>query len=175
MKYFDALINSYFKTGKDGRTLFFPWQSTGRGYVVASQEEEQRLRRYLKLYTGISFGLVMIAMAVAGWVAGLGVGVPIVVLYAVWATSMARRMQPAEERMTMQENMQVKAGGMHPVVLGLGDLFCLVLAGFAVFIVIDDPAEWRTGLSVLAIFGVGAAAFTYLLIVRFMGHQRPAH
>ncbi len=48
MRYFDALTNAYFKTDKDGRTLFFPWGALGHGYALASPEAAQKLRRQIK-------------------------------------------------------------------------------------------------------------------------------
>ncbi len=34
--YFNALTAGYFKTGADGRKLFFPWGTMGRGYAIPS-------------------------------------------------------------------------------------------------------------------------------------------
>ena len=34
--YFNALTSGYFKTGADGRKLFFPWGIFGSGYAIPS-------------------------------------------------------------------------------------------------------------------------------------------
>ena len=51
MGYFDRLTSSYFRTGKDGRRLFYPRGAMGRGYVVPSEDEYQRLHRIAKIFT----------------------------------------------------------------------------------------------------------------------------
>jgi hypothetical protein len=37
MGFFNALTSSGFKTGQDGRKLFFPWGVLGRGYIIDSE------------------------------------------------------------------------------------------------------------------------------------------
>ena len=60
MGYFDALTSSSFKTTEDGRRLFFPWGTLGRGYAIPSEEEFERLRRRVKAYLAISLPLIIV-------------------------------------------------------------------------------------------------------------------
>ena len=56
MGYFEALASSSFKTAADGSRLFFPSGRRGRGYVIASERDYQRLRRQIKTYLVSLFG-----------------------------------------------------------------------------------------------------------------------
>jgi len=51
--YFDAVTSSSFKTTEDGRRLFFPWGTLGRGYVIGSDKEFGRLRSCVKAYCAV--------------------------------------------------------------------------------------------------------------------------
>jgi hypothetical protein len=98
MNYFEAMISTHFKTDKQGRPLFFPWLNWGRGYVIASQQEAQRLRRYIRFYIIAGLMLVIGATAThAGLLGGLAASVPVFVVYTVWAALTARRMQPTQD------------------------------------------------------------------------------
>ena len=44
MGYFDALTSGTFKTTPDGKRLFFPWGTLGRGYIVGTETDYERLR-----------------------------------------------------------------------------------------------------------------------------------
>ena len=53
-----------FFTTQDGRRLFFPWHSRGSGYVIASEQDYERLRRQVKVYeivSAIAAGLLALA------------------------------------------------------------------------------------------------------------------
>src|SRR5206468_824899 len=79
MGYFDGLTSSSFKTGQDGRKLFFPWGAMGRGYTIESERDYERLRSQVKSYIIVSFVLIiasstlsgnLVALVVAGLVMG---------------------------------------------------------------------------------------------------------
>jgi len=44
-----------FKTTQDGGWLFFPWGLRGSGYVIASEQDYERLRRQIKVSTIVTF------------------------------------------------------------------------------------------------------------------------
>ncbi len=52
-------INVPFKITKDGRKLFFPYGSLGRGYLIPSDQEYQRLRRGQRLWLKIGVPLTV--------------------------------------------------------------------------------------------------------------------
>jgi hypothetical protein len=109
----DALLGgSNFKTASDGSRLFFPLGTLGRGYVIASERDYQRLRRQVKIYYAVFLVLIIgvpfflrFAAPFAGGLAHLlyrrwqqTYVVPVVAVlwfgfYAVWAWSLCRRLQ----------------------------------------------------------------------------------
>ena len=110
MGYFDDRADQSFMTSQDGSRLFFPWGSLGSGYVIASQEDYERLRGHLKDYifvclitvvvlgSPVSFStspIVWIAFAV---IASLLCYVP----YLVWMWRLLPRMKVSDERMPRQ-------------------------------------------------------------------------
>jgi hypothetical protein len=167
MRYFNALTDAYFKTDKDGRTVFFPWGFLGRGYTLASDEETQRLRRQIKSYIIVSMVLVVAVMVPLGLLSGLAVGVPFVLFYLVWMFYLLRRLQRSDERMSMKEGLQAQASGYNnPIFLWLMDIVSLAFVVSGVVIVIVEPGEWPMALLTVAMFGSCAAFFTRLLILR---------
>jgi hypothetical protein len=62
MAYLDSLTNGYFKTARDGRKLFLPWGMFGRCYVIASEEDYERLKLQIKVYA-IAMLLLIIGTA----------------------------------------------------------------------------------------------------------------
>jgi len=63
MGYFDGLTSGYFKTARDGRRLFFPWGVWGRGYVVGSELDYERLRGQIKIFVIAGMALMLGSVA----------------------------------------------------------------------------------------------------------------
>ena len=84
MGYFDGLTSGSFKTAEDGRKLFFPWGVLGRGYVLASEQDDARLRRQLKVYMMVSLALIIFTGPLAGNLATLALAGPLVGFHFVW-------------------------------------------------------------------------------------------
>ena len=61
--YFNALVSGYFMPAADGRMLFFPWGVAGKGYIIPTQQEYERLHTQLMIYQVVSL-IVIIALAV---------------------------------------------------------------------------------------------------------------
>ena len=45
-------------TTQDGSRLFFPWFSRGSGYIIASEQDYERLRRQVKVYEIFNIALL---------------------------------------------------------------------------------------------------------------------
>ena len=189
MGYFDALTSACFKTAQDGRKLFFPcdelffpWGYNGRGYVIASEQEYQRLHRQVKLYTVVSLvlnvslvlivSLILIVGASGGFQAFLAVFAiaPLLNIYyrVVWMRLfLLRGLQPSDETLSWQDaNPRVKEIMSSPVSL-LGSLFLgLGIAMLAVIPVINSWNEQLGGIvGGIAFFGIYAAVFMLVMLV----------
>jgi hypothetical protein len=53
-----------FTTAQDGSRLFFPRYSGGSGYVIASEQDYERLRRQVKVYEIVCLIVVVAALLI---------------------------------------------------------------------------------------------------------------
>jgi drug/metabolite transporter (DMT)-like permease len=110
MGFFDALASSVFKTASDGSRLFSPLGHLGRGYVIASERDYQRLRRQMKIYFIILFVLIIGAGFLLNYFLGVGntyvafaqtvIALSMGGSYGVWAWSLCRRLQPSNDTLS---------------------------------------------------------------------------
>jgi len=164
--YFDALTSSYFKATPDGRRLFFPWGVMSRGYVIGSEQDYERLRGQLKIYTVVSLVLIIGSVAAAGFLWSLGVVALLILFYLCWLPYLLRRMQPSDERLSLTESMTSQARTHGVAMLWLLEIISVLFVVAGIFILIFDPREWLTGLASIIFFGLCAAMFTRMLILR---------
>jgi hypothetical protein len=106
--YLDNMLSGWsFKTTSDGSRLFFPWGGLGRGYVIASERDYQRLRRQIKIFFTVSYVFILGVIWLPTYFIGIGAGktdvapaviaVALMGVYGVWAWSLCRRLQPSNE------------------------------------------------------------------------------
>ncbi len=170
------LSSGYFQKGRDGRTLFYPWGALGRGYVVASQRDEDRLRRDLKVYLGGMLALLLGAGMLKQYVAGAVIAAVGLIFYYTWVRYyLTRGLKPADETMRLREAMIAQAMGYSWAILWSLELISLVLAGMGIFVLVIEPAEWLMAGACIAIFAPVAAFFAWMMALRREGtvmHQR---
>ena len=138
MGFFDALSSGYFKTGADGHHLFFPYGAVGRGYVLRSQDEYERLRGKVNKWTMATPGCGGLTVPVPWIVLVLSVLVtlPFMLLYAAWARSVTRDLERTAERMTWSES---RAAYTHKHIVWLWllqNLAALGIAGCVIYLLI---------------------------------------
>jgi hypothetical protein len=169
MGYFNALTECCFKTAQDGRKLFFPWGTLGRGYIIETQQDYERLERQVRLYMSLVlpsaigasglftyFGLFTVTLLVAFWAIGTS----------IWLHRAKRGLQPSKERLSLQENMTTQA-----LALGAGGVWLLLVMALAfvvggIFLLTIDPRKWLIALATIIFSGVGAAFFAAMLVLR---------
>jgi hypothetical protein len=173
MGYFDVLTNGYFKTAQDGRKLFFPWGVLSRGYTIASEQDYLRLQQQIKIYMVVSLVLVIGSASLEGDLVGLGVATLLIGFYAVWTRYLLHRLQRSDEKLSLQEAMTSSAHVLGPVVLWLLEIVALTLVGGAIFIFIIDPSNWLVALVGTFFFGLCAAKFARMLVLRRRGQSAP--
>ena len=109
MGYFDALLGGLsFKTASDGSRLFLPWAPWGRGYVIASERDYQRLRRQIKIYLTVFYVFIFGAIWLPTDFIGAGntnvalavITVALIGFYEVWAWSLCRHLRPSNEMLS---------------------------------------------------------------------------
>ncbi len=168
MGYFDALTSSAFKTADDGRKLFFPWGTLGRGYVLGSDEDYVRLRGQIKTFMIAALGLIVVSGALQShsYLVSAVVTPVLIGFYAVWMAYRLRGLQPSDERLSWRESMTSQALTHSTVVLWLMESCSLAFVGAGAFIFVFDPANWLTGIGSMLFFGLCAAVFAFMLVVR---------
>lgn len=164
MGYFDALTSSSFKTTADGRRLFFPWGTLGRGYAIPSEEEFARLRRHVKAYMVISLPLIIVAVTWRGFVGGAAILPVLIVPYAIWAQFQCRRLRETDEKLTLRESVAVQARAHSTIGLWLLEVGAITFVGAGLLILLLDPSNWLIATGSITFFGLCAVIFARMLI-----------
>jgi hypothetical protein len=86
--------------------------------------------------------------------------------YFVWVSYRLRGLQPSDESFSFRENMTYQALAQSAVVLWLLEIGSLAFVILGAFIFVFDPANWRAGISSMLFFGLCAAVFAFMLVVR---------
>jgi hypothetical protein len=169
MGYLDALTVYYFKTARDGRRVYFPMSFRGRGYVISSEQDFQRLQSQLKTGTLVSlvliFGFSFLVSHLASYVvAGLLVG-----FYTIWSRYRIRGMQPSEEgleRLSLKERLAFQAQAHSARSLWFLEISSLVFVCGAILMLFVDPDKKLVAWTARVFCGSGAALFGYQLVLR---------
>src|SRR5713226_3225883 len=124
MGYFDALTRGSFRTAQDGGRLFFPRGRFGRGYILPSEQDYERLRQQIGIYLIIS---IMLAVGLANL--PLKIALPIyaalMVFYPAWMLRLLPRLEPSDEKWSPQESLIDRAWARSPATLWLAGIGAL--------------------------------------------------
>ena len=168
MGYFDGLTEGQFKIAEDGRRLFFPRGFWGRGYVVNSESEFQRLRRRMKIYQAVALVLIIAAVVPRQYNPYLVIAVAllVIVFYLVWSRSLVARLQPAEDRLRWRETSAAQARAFGPFALWFLEIVALAFVAVGIALLLTDPTSRLLAIGTIAFFGLCAASGAYLLVLR---------
>ena len=166
MGYFDALTSSSFKTAPDGSHVFFPWGVMGRGYVIPSQQDYERLRQQLKTYMIVIMALIIGTVASQQYIAAFAVAAALMVFYLIWIRYQLRGLQRSDERLTVNDSFTTQARTHSLAGLWTLQIVSLVFVAAGIFILVVEPAKWLTGLACIIFFGLCAAVFSWMLVLR---------
>jgi len=163
--YFDAVTSSCFKTAADGRKLFFPWGVMGRGYVIASERNYQRLRWQCKTYIIVGF-VLLFAANLFGFLWGLVAAALLIAGYIGWTRYLLPDLPVSNETLSLNESMKSQALAHNGWVLWLLTVCSLVFVIGGIAMIIIDPRNWLTGVGGIAFFGLCAAVFLRMIVLR---------
>ncbi|MBR0835142.1 hypothetical protein JQ612_18305 [Bradyrhizobium manausense] len=167
MGYFEGVTSSSFKTTDDGRRLFFPWGTLGRGYVLASEDDYRRLRTQVKAYMVAAFALTLVPNLLRAYVLAATLVIALIGFYGVWMWFLLRRLDVADERLSFKESMTSQARAHGAGVLWLLIVSSLVLALGGLLVLLAKPDERLLGVAAIAFFGLCAVVFIRMLILRY--------
>jgi hypothetical protein len=166
MGYFDALTSGAFKTANDGRRLFFPWGVLGRGYIIPSEQDYERLRRQIKTYMIVTLVLIIGASALQTYLAAGVITALLIVFYLVWARFLLRGLQPSYERLSMEESMTTQAVTHNAAFLWVMVIVALLFVAAGVLMLVFDPDNWPIALASTIFFALCAAVMARMLVLR---------
>jgi hypothetical protein len=166
MGYFDGLTSSSSKTTPDGHRLFYPWGVLGRGYVIGSEREYERLRRQIKIYLIVGMAVtagptlfrayLVAVVALAAWSA----------FYIAWTFQLLRGLQPSHERLSLRESMATQAREQSLVLLWILEIAAIGFVAGGVLILVFDPGKWLGATAGILFFGLCAACVACMLVMR---------
>ena len=93
-------MRGVFRTGRDGRRLFFPWGPRSTSFVIPT---EQRYRRLRLQVTGYTIGSLLLIVGAAIWLpfyVYLGVAIAAAMIYSAWTPYLVRGLPLSAERMS---------------------------------------------------------------------------
>jgi hypothetical protein len=166
MGYFDALTSGAFKTNPDGRRLFFPYGVIGRGYVLPSEEHYQRLYRQTKAFMIAALVLIIGASVLKAYVPAVVITALLVGFYVLWTQLTVRGLAPSDDRLSLQESMTAQAVTHNVAMLWAMEIFSLLFVAIGVIMLVTSSENWLIGLASVAFFGLCAAAFARMLVLR---------
>ncbi len=166
MGYFDALTSSYFKTAADGRKLFYPWGVLGRGYAIATEQDQQRLRRQLKIYTIVSFVLIVGACVLQTYLVAILIAVALIVFYLFWVRRLIAGLQPSGEGLSMRESFTAQALAHSGWGLWAMELASFALLLSAIAMLAFDLDSRLVSVGAILFFGLTTAAISWMLVLR---------
>ena len=169
MGYFDALTSSYFKTAQDGRKHYFPWGIWGRGYVVPTEADYNRLQRKMKTALIIWLVVIVATASLRHYMVALVAAALFIAFHAIWTRSLVRGLPPSDERLSWGESMGTQARAHGAGTLWALLIITLLLVAGGVFLLIVEPEAWLAALAVIVLFGVGAAVFVRMLMMQRAG------
>jgi uncharacterized membrane protein len=112
--------------------------------------------------------VLIVAMAALGEYLATGVVVACLIgFYLIWMKFVLPDLQPSEERLSMEESIMAQAVRHNPMMLWFMTIASFAFVAIGVFILIIDPARnWLIALAATVFFGLCAAVFARMLILR---------
>ena len=166
MGYLDAVTSSYLRTGKDGRRLFYPWGAMGRGYVVPTEDEFERLHRIAKIFTAAFLVLVIVPAALQMPAATVVIAAVVALFYSLWARGLVRRLEPSAEKLSVRAALSTQAFTHSIVTLWLLEFLSLGFVAAGILLLVRDSANWPIALAPIVFFGLCAGLFAFTLVLR---------
>ena len=154
-------MTGVFKTGRDGRKLFFPWGPRSTSFVIPTEERYRRLRLQVTSYTIVSLLLIVGAMIWLPLYVTIGVVFATTMIYSAWTPTLVRGLPLSAERMSRRDVMAAQ--------LWLLGIVALTFVAGGVVMLIADPDKWIVALITIVLFGACAVLVARTLVLRRRG------
>jgi hypothetical protein len=138
----------------------------GRGYVVPTEDEYERLRRNAKIFTAALLVPIIVPAALQMVVATVVIAAVIALLYLLWAYALVRRLEPSAEKLSMRDTLSTQAFTHNAATLWLLEFLSLGFVAAGIFLLVRDSANWPITLLSVVLFAPGAGVFAFMLMLR---------
>ncbi len=162
MGYFDGLTDASFKKDSQGKDLFFPWGILGSGYVLESEEQKEKFRKFFKtMYLTVFLTIFIIQIIFTAWI-----NILLLPAFYIWfhltIKKMTKGLQKSNEKLKTYEAYQnsAKSHNLITLILLEGVAFLFVAGG--VFIISRDEKAW-IGYLCIAFFSFCSVAIGYMI------------
>lgn len=96
-------MRGVFKTGRDGRKLFFPWGPRSTSFVIPTEARYRRLRLQVSSYTIVALLLIVGTAIWLPFYVALGVAIATAMIYSAWTPYLVRGLRLSAERMSKRK------------------------------------------------------------------------
>ena len=181
MGIFERLASCSFKQSADGRYIFYPWGTLGRGFFLTSVEEFESLKRRIKTSYIFIVGLFISAKIVSFFqrypeeydlyftILCLTI---FILIYIYWVKIRCRQLQQADIRLTIGESLENAAWAYGWVALWSLEICSTLFVLMGLALLIFMPDEWLIALVTIAFFGACTATFTFMLSLKRRGKRK---
>ena len=146
--YFRRRSDRLFKVDENGRNLFYPWGSLGKGYIVTDKNIEARIRNFIAYYYACFF-ISLAAFLFTGYMKYAFVLLPpVFIVWEIGTRSFTNTLVATEIRLTFSESMKKHAETRSRVFLLLAAVVSTVFVASSIAMFITRKSIW-SGLSVI--------------------------
>lgn len=153
MGYFEGITASYFKTDKDGNTIFYPYGIFGKGYILPDEKKEQ-VRLVIKRYMQVSLPIVIVMVPLLkAWFVIFFVCPLYFLGYAIWMSKLTKTFKKSKDKLTFTESRINSAHAHNLSTLWLFEIICLLFIVAGIYIIGQSPKGLYIGILSIAFFG----------------------
>jgi hypothetical protein len=156
-----------FRREKDGRIVFFPFGSWNKGYVISSESQFSKVRKFIKVYWTIGL-LSLIVPTLMGWVLWQALlwFLALLIIYAIVTTKIVQGFEVCKDHRTLRESLRNRARKTPWNELYIYLPLCLILCIGSIFMVMDEEVERYVSVTSVAVFGGMSLLVIYAMVIK---------
>lgn len=165
MGYFDGLTEACFKKSNLGKTIFYPWGSLGKGFLVLEPQKEAQLRKFSRLAFWVPVLIITISHVAFGVWASLIFFVFYTIIFLVLLKKYTAGLPVATERLGFREAYRNSAKHHNLFTLLAFEIVALSFLAMGVMFV-NEGRENALGIFAIILFSFTAIAIGYMIIYK---------
>lgn len=163
MGYFDGITDASFKTDSQGRNVFYPWGILGSGYILESEEQKQKFRKFFSRMYMIVFAVIIVVQTVfTAWL-----NVALLPFFYLWfhfaLKKMTKGLEKSSEKLKTSEAYKNSAKSHNLFTLILLELASFVFVALG-FLMVYKGQKVIFGYIAIVFFGLCSCAIGYMIL-----------